>query len=212
MAIVADDWDVLSHLKSMGIPLGALTRAVAAGAGGFTATTRFHATSGPGTYFYQEAAAGLRRGLVPVGDWDFDEDDRQPRTFSVARGISIVVQTGDENTGINAGIEPKTRNSKGVATHRKVTANSAQLSLFNCGPATVPRAQNGEILTWILLVAIVNDTVRAELSLPRRWSRVGKPCGWLVRILLPEQDLGGGARFHLSAPLDAGSSTDIPVE
>lgn len=213
MAIIAEAPEVVSHLEGMGIPLTALTRAVATGAGGFNSTTRFHPRSGPGTYLYQEATAALRRVLESVGDWDFDEDDRQPRTYSAARRISIVVQTGDENTGVDTGTEPKTRNPKGAATFKKISSNSEQLSLFSPAPAVLPSAEDGQMLTWILLVAIVDDTVRAELSLPSGWTPGGKPCGWHLRILLPEQDLGGGAQIDLSDPIDgAGLSTDIDVE
>lgn len=191
MATIEEAAEVSSHLSSMGLTSSMLSRAVLAGAGGYNATTAFHPTSGPGTYLYQEATAGLRRSLHKSGDWTFDEQDRQPRTYSVERGVAIVVQTGDENTGIDTGREPKTRNPKGVATLKKVTRNSEQLALFNMAPAQWTRARTGELLTWILLIAVVEDVVRSELSLPKEWGSDGKPCGWHVRLLLEEQPLGG---------------------
>jgi hypothetical protein len=39
-------------------------------------------------------------------------------------------------------------------------------------------------------------------------SEGSKPCGWLERILLPAQDLGGG--FQLSLP-DSGPDSDFDV-
>jgi hypothetical protein len=190
VAIIQDPQEVQDHLASMGLTASVLTRAVLAGAGGYNATTAFHPLSAPGTYLYQEATAGLRRGINGRGDWTFDEDDRQPQTYSLERGVAIVVQTGDENTGIDTGREPRPRNPKGVATLKKVARNSNQLALFSVGPASLPGADAGEMLTWILLIAVVEDTVRAELSLPREW-KDGRPCGWLIRLPLEEQPLGG---------------------
>lgn len=211
MAVVDQAFEVQDHLTSMGLSASLLTRAVLAGAGGYNATTAFHPRSGPGTYLYQEATAALRRGVHGLGDWAFDEDDRQPRTYSLDRGIAIVVQTGDENTGVNTGRDPRTRNPKGIVTLTKVASNSNQLTLFNMATPKLPRQGPGDLLTWILLIAVVEDAVRSELSLPKEWSRDGKPCGWHLRLLLDEQPLGGGSVIGSLENPEVVATPDISV-
>lgn len=200
MAVYAEKPAVESQLESMGLSLTGLTRVLAAGIGGFTSTTSFHGSAAPGTYLYHEATAALRRLLVPQG-WEHDEDDQQPRTFSVERGLTIVVQTGDEYTGIENPLqEPKPRHPKGMATARKVTANSEHPALFPVPHAAPAEDDRSDMLTWVLLVAVGSEVVRAELSLPRLMGEDNKPCGWVHRICLPEQNLG--------APVEA-TSTDV---
>ena len=210
MAIVSEEHDINAQLDDLGVKLDALTRAVAAAAGGYNQTTRFHPSSGPGTYLYQEATAGIRRELDGHEDWSFDEDDHQPRTFSLDHQVAIVVQSGDENTGIDGELQPKTRNPKGRATAAKVESNFRQLSLFDPLSASIVAPQNGDLLTWILLIAVVDGVVQSELSLPREWSSDGRPCGWLVRVLLPEQDLGGVAPIELTSGNEA-EPVDIDI-
>lgn len=205
MAAVSETREVLTKLEAMGLGLEGLQRVVSRGAGGYAATTEFHATSAPGTYLYHETTAALRRLLVPNG-WSPDELDRQPRVFNEECGVAIVVQTGDENTGVD-GPEPTTKHPKGQATVRKIEHNAAQLALFPLPTRVAPETEG--LLTWVLLVAIVDGKVRAELSLPHHMLS-GRPCGWLERILLPEQDLGG-ATPPLETTGESGPDIDFDI-
>ena len=190
--VLVEERQVQSRLEQLGLSLDGLLRVAEVGGGGYRATTAFHPTSAPGSYLYYETTAALRRLLVPAG-WDADEADQQPRTFHAGRGIAIVVQTGDEMTGIDGGREPTTRHPKGVATQKKVAENGQQLALFPLGPQpNGARWQN-----WVFLVAIVDGQIRAELSLPQRWGEDSRPCGWTERILLPAQELGGSGAIEL---------------
>ncbi|MEJ7831733.1 MAG: hypothetical protein WKF79_02370 [Nocardioides sp.] len=185
---------------------------MAAGVGGFTSATRFHGSAAAGTFLYHESTAALRRLVVPQG-WGYDEEDQQPRTFSVERGLTIVVQTGDENTGLlEPEAEPRPRHPKGVATARKVASNSEQLALFAVpqAAATEDDQEQGDTLTWVLLVAVGIEVARAELSLPRQMSEDGRPCGWVHRILLPEIAIGGP--INDSPSKDGHSETDVDVD
>ena len=200
MAEYTEQQEVQTRLEQMGLTIEALRRVSVAVAGAFNSTTRFHPTAAAGTFMYHEGTAALRRVGVPLG-YDYDEDGHQPRTFNDDLGVSIIFQTGDENTGILSGIEPTTRNPKGAATRDKVSSNSQQLSLFNLA---TPEAPDGAFYNWVFLAAVVGDVVRSELSLPRELTDDGKPCGWVERIILPEEPL---ARDAATSDSDAGDDT-----
>lgn len=189
MALIADEPEVRSYLERMGLTLAGLERVVSRGGGGWASTTKFHTSSAPGTFLYHETTAALRGLCVPL-DWEMDEEDNQPRVFRRASRTASVVQTGDEYTGIDGAKQPTTRHPKGQATQRKVDRNETELALFPI-PSPMREVDDREMLTWVLLIAAVGDKIRAELSLPSEMSG-GKPKAWLERIVLPEQDLGGG--------------------
>ena len=203
MKLYAEEPEVASRLDDLGLSLPGLLRAVAAGAGGHNATTSFHPSSAAGSYLYFETTAALRRLLVPQG-WTADEADGQPRTFNEARGVTIIVQTGDNVTGVIGEHEPTTRHMKGTATRKKVEENGQQIPLFTLNGS--PDPSSGQ-RTWILLVSIVDGQVHAELSLPERMID-SKPGGWRERILLPTQDLGSD--IQLGRP-ESGSDSDFEV-
>jgi len=183
--------DRIGCLRSMGLTVAQLEKAVQGSLGGFTSTTAYHPKSAPGTYAYHEGTAALRRAVMPDGVWDYDEDDNQPRTFSQQFGIAIVVQTGDENTGLINQYEPKARNPKGLATEKKIASNHDHPVLFTMAPKPITD-EDGEMsyVNWVLLIAVVGTVMRSELSLPRKMVG-GKPCGWVERIILPEIEVGG---------------------
>lgn len=206
MAVYAEANEVESQLDRMGLTLEGLQRVVSTAVGGFASTTSFHPTAAGGTFLYHEATAALRRLVMSSGsDWDYDEVDQQPRTFSSTRGLTIVVQSGDENTGLEEPErEPRPRHSKGAATGRKVATNSMQLTLFSL-PHVTPKNDErpSGMLTWILLIAVVDGVARAELSLPNDVDDQGRPYAWEHRIVIPEQQVGSPVEqsgTHEAAP------------
>lgn len=212
VTLYQEDPEVRTRLEDLGIPPEALLRAARRGAGGFVSTTNFHARSAGGTYLYHETTAALRLELVPGGDWDHDEDDSQPRVYSDKSGVAIVVLTGDENTGIEGSRDPRSRNAKGGATRRKVHDNLGQLALFSLSPTGAERtADEDAMMTWVFLVAIVDDEVRAELSLPNDLDDENRPCAYHERILLPSQPLDGAFVAPTELPGDEGPEADIDV-
>jgi hypothetical protein len=204
----SEEPEVTSRLADLGLTLPGLSRVIAAGAGGYTSTTAFHTSSAPGSYLYFETTAALRRLCVPDG-WGADELDGQARTFDPVRLNAIIVQTGDEKTGLVGEDEPTTRHPKGSATSKKVKVNARQLELFTVGRADDAQVDAGGLLTWVLLVAIVDGELRAELSLPERMSDSSRPAGWLERIILPAVSLGGGPGIDVVQP--GGPDTDFDV-
>ena len=203
-----DRGDRDGRLRSMGLTVDQLETVVQASLGGYTSTTTFHARSASGTYLYHEGTAALRRAVMPSGHWDHDEDDNQPRTFSALYGIAIVVQTGDENTGLINQHEPKARNPKGQATEKKVTSNHDHPVLFSIAPRQ--EDDGTPFINWVLLIAVEGGVVRSELSLPRTMTG-GKPCGWIERIILSEIELGGGDAVVTTDEGDSGPIADIDV-
>lgn len=207
MTLYADEVAASDRLSQLGLSIPGLLRVINSGAGGFASTTHFHASSAAGTYLYHETTAAARRLLVPAG-WEADELDGQPRVWNPRTNVAIVVQTGDENTGIVSEHQPRTRNPKGTATQRKVDENRQHPALF---AMPVPQRQaldSVAVLTWVLLVAVVEGKMRAELSLPREFVD-GRPSDWVERILLPEQDFGG--TVDLAPSSDAAPDTDFDV-
>ena len=201
MAEYIEQQEVQTKLEQMGLTIAGLTRVSVAVAGAYNSTTRFHSSAAAGTYMYHEGTAALRRVCVPEG-YDYDEEGHQPRTFNDQLGVSIIFQTGDENTGILTGIEPTTRNPKGTATRDKVSANVEQLALFEFVAREDPEGQS---YNWVFLAAVVDGFVRSELSLPREITEDGKPCDWAERIILPEEPLASDA---VNTDLDAGDKPD----
>lgn len=210
--IHADDrGDRVGRLRSMGLTETQLAKAVQASLGGFTSTTAYHPKSAPGTYGYHEGTAGLRRAVMPDGVWAFDENDNQPRTYSMDYGISIVVQSGDENTGLINEYEPRARNPKGKATEKKVLSNHDHPVLFSLAPEPVLDHTGAQVLTnWVLLITVEQNVMRSELSLPKKFIS-GKPCGWVERIILSEIEIGGGDAALGEPDVDSGPETDIDV-
>jgi hypothetical protein len=205
--VLAEEQEVGSRLEQLGLSLDGLVRVVSAAAGGFNSTTAFHPTPSAGSYLYYEGTAAFRRLVIPDG-WEMDELDGQPRTFSRTLGLTVVVQSGDEMTGIDGEREPQTRHPKGPATARKVAVNG-QLDLFKIARPEAP--EDLGLQTWVLLMAVVEGQMRGELSRPERMSPGSRPCGWSERILLPSQPMGGGAEFDLAEPVNDAPDTDFDV-
>ena len=99
--------------------------------------------------------------------WKRHDEGNYSTVVDKRLGIAIAVATGDEATGLRGAI-PRTKYPKGPTTERAVKQNNLQLRLFD-----EPEHREGaEIredrmpLTWILLIARLDEEVRCELSLP----------------------------------------------
>ena len=211
MDIFVEPDEVTPRLERLGLTASGLARVVAAGGGGYSSTTKFHPRSAPGSYLYYETNAALCRMVVPLG-WTADEVGGQPRVWDPVRRNCIIVQSGDEMTGIDGPVLPTTKHPHGAATVGKVASNVAQLELFTVDRGVEEdRTVDDGLLTWVLLVAVVDGQVRAELSLPRRMSSSSRPCGWLDRILIPPTDIGTGPRTEVTGDVVETPDTDFDV-
>ncbi len=196
MQVLTDEADVQSRVEQLlGITVGHLARVTQAAAGGRSSATRFHPSSTPGSNMYSEGTAALRRELVNESGWDFDEANQQPRTFNDDRRITVIVQSGDEMTGIDGPRAPRSKHGKGQATRQKVDVNT-QLPLFDVA-APEGLANDSTLHTWVLLMAEVDGELRAELSRPNGMDGAGRVSDWTERLLLPVTPLGGDFEIDL---------------
>jgi hypothetical protein len=162
---------------------------------------------------YYEGTAALRRELLPDSAWDHDEANQQPRTFNNDRRIAVIVQSGDEMTGIDGDRAPRSKHGKGRATRQKVVDNRQQY-LFDITTPDEPvdDLDDGLILnTWVLLLAEVDGELRVELSRPYAMDEAGRVSAWTERILLPASPLGGNFDIDLGREDDGdqGDAFDV---
>lgn len=172
------------RLETLGLDLPRLQRVQEAALGGYQSATRFHPVNAAGLFLWLEATAALAR--VTVGEhaengWTQDDLDQQRRVVNTETGVVIIVQTGDDLTGVE-NVTPSTR-KRGPATRAKVVANGEQLALFDDleqhGAAVPPVG-----LSWVLLLRVRDGALHAELSLPEAIGDDGLGWRWRERIIL----------------------------
>lgn len=152
----------------------------------------------------------LRDELVPTGVWR----KADPGSFSLiindARKISIVVASGDGLTRQIGSGDPKTKHPKGLFTEAVITRNKYLGGLF---PETLSEELRIAVAvleypTWILLINITDDEIRAELSYPDE-IKDGQIIGWKERIFIPETADDPGA--VINPVKDDEPDIDVPV-
>lgn len=138
-------------------------------------------------------AAGVKQWLQTVEDlrtlllalqWHIHEQQNCPFISSPDRSISIVVMTGNSETGKNGFEDPTNQAEKGAVAENFVQQNS-QLELFNRDSFKLAKQKNKETQVWALLYhydKLLNE-VRFELSLPTGFDNK-KITDWGVRLIL----------------------------
>jgi hypothetical protein len=130
----------------------------------------------------------LREELVPQG-WSYDNPRNLARTINPSGEFAIVAATGDELTGL-VGLLPGTRYRKGEATAQAIAANGqlafdlGDLGQFRVFGDLGAAAEEGTLLTWVLLFYCDEHEFRVELSLPDGIED-GRITSWAERIILP---------------------------
>ncbi|WP_061846678.1 hypothetical protein [Bradyrhizobium sp. DOA1] len=136
-----------------------------------------------------------------------------PNNFSLvindARRINIVVASGDALTRSSSG-DPRTKHLKGLFTEAVIMRNKVEGDLF---PESLPEELRTavsvlEYPTWILLIYITDDEMRAELSFPDEIEN-GQIVSWKERIFIPD-NAGDGAALKPEDD-DLGPDIDVPV-
>lgn len=103
---------------------------------------------------------------------------------------SIVVSSGDENTGSEIN-DPQTKWPKGVRIQEATFRNSIQFDMLDqlgleATPIETKTLKEGAAkFAWILLVNSDNKKLKIELSLPVGELVDGRPSSWAERIILP---------------------------
>lgn len=138
-------------------------------------------------------AAGVRQWLKTVEDlrtllaalqWHIHEQRNCPFISSPDRSISIVVMTGNSETGKNGLEDPTNQAEKGAVAENFVQQNS-QLELFNRDSFKLVKEKQKETQVWALLYhydKVLNE-VRFELSLPTGFDNK-KITEWGIRLIL----------------------------
>jgi hypothetical protein len=180
--------EVRQRLRELGLELEDLYDSILVGDAAGRGCTVFFPQQAAGFIRWAHSVAELRERLSQAG-WTLDDDCNLPRIVSPDGAIAIAVSTGDELTGdlLHA---PSTRYRRGPASRRAVQING-QLSIF----ALLPGQTDGPVeresrRTYLLLIHIEGEDIRAELSLPRRIREDGGVADYTERIILPPIERG----------------------
>ena len=145
--------------------------------------TRASAPTAAGVQQWLKTVENLRT-LLAAYQWKIHEQQNCPFISSHDRSISIVVMTGNSETGKNGFEDPTNQAEKGAVAESFVQKNS-QLELFNRDSFKLAKEKHKETQVWALLYhydKVLNE-VRFELSLPTGFDNK-KITEWGVRLIL----------------------------
>ncbi|MDR1063043.1 MAG: hypothetical protein LBL48_03800 [Azoarcus sp.] len=171
--------DVHTRLKELGLSIAALQEAVQQGYLSRAKLTQHHPRIFLGYSMWAETVAALHDNLRP-NDWSKVDDNNYELTVNPDKTLAIAVTTGDESTGI-AARHPSNKCPKGAHTIEVIETNQ-QLDFFP--DLFPPQEKNLLFTTWVLLIHVAEEEIRAELSLPSEIV-AGKIKAWKERIILP---------------------------
>lgn len=204
--------EVELRLHALGLDGELLRNAIRTGHERAAWVTGSHPRTFRGTVVWGEATAALRESCALRG-WANCDKDNIAKAISGDGQNTVVVVSGDSQTGRRHGGISHTRRPRGNAGVRLVLRNN-QLELSALLPAherlaeAVPPSNTGA--TWLLLYHCVGRTVRLELSRASAVSADGAIAAWAERLILPDVDLdeplAGAPDFD--APL---STPSVPV-
>jgi hypothetical protein len=208
-AIYSNPFDARRRLAELGVSVEAIIKALQAGQLARRSCTPNDPPFIPGTEAWRFVVRTLRDELVPTGIWR----KADPRGFSLitndTRKISIIVASGDGFTRDIDGT-PKTRHPKGLFTEAVVIRNKYIGGLF---PETLSEELRVAVAvleypTWILLINITDDEIRAELSYPDE-IKDEQIVSWKERIFIPDTPDDPGAIINPAE--DDEPDIDVPV-
>lgn len=176
--------EVRAKLEELGIPKSILVRAGQLGFAERANANKFDPVTAAGTDAWRYPVRIVREELVQLG-WRLDDPKSLPLVISDEKKINLTVSSGDKWTGV-FGQMPKTKNPKGSLLEAAIERNIRQAPLFpEDQPENIKKfVQTMEYPTWVYLLYITNDEIRAELSLPRSMDSGDHIDDWLDRIIL----------------------------
>ncbi|ALJ29442.1 hypothetical protein AOT14_30950 [Stenotrophomonas acidaminiphila] len=138
-------------------------------------------------------AAGVKQWLATVEElrtllaqlqWRIHENKNCPFISSPDRAVSIVVMTGNAETGMDVDEGPANQAEKGAVAEGYVQKNWSQLELFNHDAFKLVKDKQKETQVWVLLYHYDRalKQVRFELSLPTGFSKK-KITDWGERLV-----------------------------
>lgn len=176
---------IATKLTSLGLTELVLLQAIKCGILARQECTANHPPIYAGITAWANTVRGLREQLIPL-NWTRSDEGNYPLVIHPSGSIAIALATGDENTG-SIEANPMTKYSKGPNTQAMVSLNQMTLFQDMQSSETNFNSDADARLTWLLLVARVGNTVKAELSLPINCD--GKVNAWRERIILPNIDI-----------------------
>lgn len=143
-----------------------LYRVVVGGLGARNETTSASAPTAPGLKQWLQTVEVARTELSEKG-WQIHDERNCPFVSSADSTISVVVMTGDIETGRQGTLDPTNSAEKGAVAGGYVSKNS-QLELFNQSAIELAQAKKGETQVWAFLYHYDRklNEVRYELSYP----------------------------------------------
>jgi hypothetical protein len=156
----------------------------------YKSANKFHPVTTAGSRAWEEIVGIFRQLVVDQHEkWVSAQQNGIPILINSSRNQTIVVTSGDKNTGLENSVQPKTRNAKGDVTQAYVWKN---FDLFE-GSLIEPEVVSIDgHQTWVLLYTIdkTSKELRYELSLPTSTSISGnngkiKISEWKERHIFP---------------------------
>lgn len=198
----------LKRLVDLGVDAQVLEDALMAGHNGSQLATAHHAPTAAGTYRWHETLASLRQSLV-LQEWEATDEKNAPRIVSPNRKVSLMVATGNAQTGTKK--SPSNATPKGVMTERDVWNNrhsdhQALEGLADLLSEPLP-------VTWVLLYFYSKEKnhIRVELSQPAPDGfKDGYIRAWKERIILPTLEFGS-TELLLDAQPDSTPDIDFLI-
>jgi len=173
----------------------------------------FDPPTAPGTDAWRYTLRSIRQQADARG-WTMADRGNLSMTVNEALEVAIVVFSGDDATGL-AHLKPKSKNPRGPMIKEAIKRNTGQADLFgDVIEEETPSVE--EVLryeTWVLLIYITDEEVRAELSLPISVDDKDYVVDWAERIIIsvplpgaeweqsPEADIGPDIVPHVSFKL-----------
>ena len=212
--IVAEPHEVEQRLHDLSpdLTVELLHNAIFGGLGARNDTTRASAVTAPGLKQWLETVEGLRSQLG-AKQWRIHNHKNCPFVNSSDNRISVVVMTGDSETGRQGVIDPTNQAEKGIVVEGYVS-NNQQLELFNQAAIKLAKSKQNETQVWAFLYHYDKklNEVRYELSYPMGFNR-GKITKWGERIILgripnnPTDFIGSGVKPNTPATVEVEPKT-----
>lgn len=195
VSIYSEPSDIRSRLAELGLKEEPIRDVVRQGYLAFASCTKNHPPLVPAIWAWGETVRALREYLLPIG-WSRSDANNYSLVIDPADRIAIAVATGDDGTGLINAV-PSTKSPKGPSTVAAINVNQLELAL-DFGQtvsliANLPSQEEGNVVTWLLLICRGNGEVRCELSLPSSVDANGFIDSWRERILLGSIPLDGEA-------------------
>ena len=183
--ILVEPHEVEARLRDLSpdLTVELLYNAILGGLGARNDTTSASAITAPGLKQWLETVEILR-SLLAEKRWLIHNPKNCPFVSSADSKISVVVMTGDSETGRRGIFDPTNQAEKGIVVEGYVSSNR-QLELFNKGAITLAQDEQSETQVWAFLYHYDKrlKEVRYELSYPTGFDRK-KITEWGERIIL----------------------------